>query len=629
MSWECLLSLEGGTVGSVACGGDRGGTVFAATLAGVFRSTNGGESWEWTGNGLISPFVQDVAVSPEFERDGVVAAATAVSGLHMSYDRGDSWARLDFWGVRPTVTRVAFSPDFGRDQMLVAGTQHEGVFVSRNRGQSWNGFASGLENAEISALAIAPGASDGGAILAAADTGALLRSTDAGRTWHRIEGFDVDPIESCAWIDRKTAVAGSVHGQLLRSTDGGEHWDAVWQAEGDTVNGIAVAASPGGGRLIVAVTGGGRLVESSDAGMSWKEQQLDPEGALSALCVGMSHGRALIGTDRDGVYRRTEDGSAVTANAGLVNRPILDVAASPSFASDGTLVLATLQDGVMVSRDGGLTWMWTLDDPGLGPVTAVRLSPDFAQDGIAGGIAGGQVIWSADSGRSWVRIGGLTDDAAASLLEFSPEFAADGQVAVGRLDGLLYLSHDRGQTWRSVWTGIDGSDVLALAYSPHFGEDRSMVAALGDAHRLVAIRSSDAGETWMPWVEYDVGLGWASLAVPPTFKPDRGPVLLAARDRIVMPSPAGRGSWSGLQIAEGGVAVRQVTVSPNFERDSLVAAATSDGVYLSNTEGHTWSRMDGPLAGQAVERVSITVADAGRRTIHAALGRGELWKFSA
>ena len=186
-----------------------------------------------------------------------------------------------------------------------------------------------------------------------------------------------------------------------------------------------------------------------------------------------------------------------TANAGLVNRPILDVAASPSFASDGTLVLATLQDGVLVSRDGGLTWMSTLDDPSLGPVTAVRLSPDFAQDGIAGGIAGGQVIWSADSGRSWVRIGGLTDDAAASLLEFSPDFAADGQVAIGRLDGLLYLSHDRGQTWRSVWTGIDCSDVLALAYSPHFGEDRSMVAALGDAHRLVAIRSSDAGETWM------------------------------------------------------------------------------------------------------------------------------------
>ena len=629
MSWERLLSLEGGTVGSIACAGDRAGTAFAATLAGVFRSTDGGERWEWTGTGLISPFAQDVAVSPDFERDGVVAAATAVSGLHLSYDRGKSWIRREFWGLRPTVTRVAISPDFGRDKLMVAGTQHEGVFVSRSRGQGWNGFASGLGNAEISALAIAPGASDGGAILAATDTGALLRSTDEGRTWHRIEGFDVGPIESCAWIDRSTVVAGSVQGRLLRSTDAGEHWDMVWQSEGDTVNGIAVDESPGGGRQIVAVTGGGRLVESSDFGMSWQEQQLDPERAVSALCVGISNGRALIGTDRDGVYRRSADGSTVAANSGLVNQPILDVAASPSFASDGTLVLGTLPGGVSVTHDGGSTWTPTLDDPGLGPVTAVRLSPDFAKDQIAGGVAGGQVIWSADGARSWVRIGGLTDDAAASLLEFSPQFAADGQIAVGGQNGLLYLSHDRGQTWRSVWTGIDGSEVLALAYSPHFGEDRLMVAALGDASRLVVIRSGDAGETWSPWVEYDAGLAWASLAIPPTFEPDRGPVLLAAGDRIVMPSPAGRGPWTGLKIAEGGIAVRQVTVSPNFGRDGLVAAATSDGVYLSNTEGHAWTRMDGPLAGEAVERVSITVADADRRTIHAVLGRGELWRFTA
>lgn len=629
MSWERLLALEGGTVGSIACAGDRAGTAFAATLAGVFRSTDGGERWEWTGNGLISPFVQDVAVSPSFARDGVVAAATAVSGLHLSYDRGDSWFRHEFWGIRPTVTRVAISPDFDRDQMVVAGTQREGVFVSRNRGQSWNGFVHGLEDAEVSALAIAPGASDGGAILAATDAGALLRSTDAGRTWQPVHGLDVDPIESCAWIDRETAVAGTVAGRLLRSTDGGEQWDSVWQAEADTVNGIDVAESPGGGRQIVAVTGGGRLVESTDMGVTWREQQIDPDGVLSALCVGISGGRTLIGTDRGGVYRTTEAGAAIASNTGLVNQPILDVTASSSFASDGTLVLGTLQGGVSVSRDGGLTWTPTLDDPGLGPVTAVRLSPDFAQDQIAGGVAGGQVIWSADGARSWVRIGGLTDDAAASLLEFSPQFATDGQIAVGRQNGLLYLSDDRGQTWRSVWTGIDGSEVLALAYSPHFGEDRSMVAALGDMDRLVVIRSSDAGETWTPWVEYDAGLGWASLVIPPTFKSDVGPVFVAARDRIAMPPSAGRGPWSGLKVAEGPVAIRQVTISPDYKYDGLIAAATSDGVYLSNTEGHTWTRMEGPLAGQAVERVSITEASVKRRTIHAALGRGELWRFTA
>ncbi|MDE2768161.1 MAG: hypothetical protein OXI70_08735 [Chloroflexota bacterium] len=625
MSWERLLALEGGTVGSIACAGDRDGTAFAATLTGVFRSAYRGERWEWIGKGLISPFVQDVAVSPHFELDGVVAAATAVSGLHMSYDGGTTWFRQEFWGVRPTVTRVAISPEFGRDEVVVAGTQHEGIYVSRNRGRSWNGFASGLEETEISAVAIAPGLSDGGAILAATATGILLRSTDIGRTWQRVARDDADPLECCAWVNRTTAIAGTVSGQLLRTSDSGETWSTVCAAEGDMVNGIAVDA----GRQIVAVTGSGSLVRSSDDGKSWQEQALSPEDDVSALCVAISDGCVLVGTDRSGVYRQAGEPPAVISNAGLVNRPILDLAVSPSFTADGTLVLATLQDGVLVSRNGGSTWESTLNDPGLGPVSAIRLSPDFARDGIAGGVAGGQVLWSVDGARSWVRIGSLTAESAASLLEFSPDFAADGQVTVGGQDGLLHLSDDGGDTWRSVWTGLDGSDLLALAYSPEFTGDRAIVAAAGDSERLVVIRSNDAGETWKPWVEYDAALGWASLAILPTFKPDIGPVLLAARDRIAMPPSSGRGPWSGVRVAEGGVAVRQVTLSPDFARDGLAAAATSGGVYLSSSEGREWSRMDGPLEGHAVERVSIAAGDAERRTIYAALGRGEVWRYTA
>ncbi|MCY3748488.1 MAG: hypothetical protein OXG64_04250 [Chloroflexi bacterium] len=625
MSWERLLALEGGTVGSIACARDRVGTAFAATLTGVFRSRDRGARWEWIGKGLISPFVQDVAVSPDFERDGVVAAATAVSGLHMSFDGGASWFRQEFWGVRPTVTRVAISPDFGRDEVVVAGTQHEGVYVSRNRGRSWNGFAGGLEDTEISAVAIAPGALDGGAILAATATGILLRSTDVGRTWQRVARDDADPLECCAWVDGTTAIAGTVSGRLLRSTDGGEHWEPSWAADGDTVNGVAVDP----GRQVVAVTGAGQLVSSNDDGLSWEVQPLAPEDDISALCVAVSDGCALVGTDRGGIYRQAANGLPVAANAGLTNRPILDLAASAARTEDGTLLLGTLQDGVVVSRDCGATWASSLDDPGLGPVTAVRLSPDFGRRGIAGAIAGGQIVWSVDGARSWVQMSGLTDDSAANVLEFSPGFASDEHVSVGGQDGMLYLSQDRGETWRSVWSGLDGSEFLALAYSPHFRQDHAMVAAAGDEQRLVVIRTSDAGETWTPWVEYDTTLNWASLALLPSFKPDVGPLLLAAQDRIVMPPSSGRGPWPGIRVAEGGVAMRQVTLSPDFERDGLAAAATSDGVYVSTTEGLEWSRLDGPLAGQAVERVRIAVTDTGRRTIFAALGRGEVWSFRA
>ena len=166
----------------------------------------------------------------------------------------------------------------------------------------------------------------------------------------------------------------------------------------------------------------------------------------------------------------------------------------------------------------------------------MRLSPHFVQDGIAGGVAGGQILWSNDGAQSWVRMGGLTDESAANLLEFSPDFASDGQITVGAQDGMLHLSQDGGDTV-AIDLGRDSTAAKSWRWPIRRSSagTRAMVAAVGDAQRLVVIRSSDAGETWMPWVEYDTSLGWASLAILPTFTPDVGPVLLAARDRIAMP----------------------------------------------------------------------------------------------
>ncbi len=623
MSWQRLAAFEGGTVTALAAAPQPSAVVFAATLTGVFRSDDGGDSWAWAGRGLVSPFVQDVAVSPHYERDGFAAAATTVSGLHLSSSRGAVWTRQDFWGVRPTVTRVAVSPSFAADQTIVAGTQGEGIYVSRNAGRSWSGFVRGIDGVEISALAVSPQGARGAAILAATDAGGMLRSTDAGRTWEAAADPLDDPVECCAWVDADTVVAGTAGGRLLQSRDAGRSWATVRRG-GGAVNGIAVAAS-----TVFAVTGAGLLWTSRDAGASWTDERIAPAAGVAALCVAAVGDRVLVGADGLGVFQRTGGGGFRPANTGFVSRPLLDLAASPSFADDQTLMLGTLSDGVLVSRDGGATW-----SPGRGglrgaPVSTVRPAPGFSTSGAAAAIAGGELHWTDDAGETWETRAGAALDGAATALEFSPEFVDDGIVGVGGADGRVRVSPDRGRTWRAAGAGLPPGAVLTMAFSPGFGADRTLLAAVGGAAGVVVAQSTDGGASWAPWVADEEPSGWASLALPANFRPRRGPVVLAVGGRVLMPPDTERGAWSALQLGRGGLAVRQAAASPSFTRDGLLAAATSEGVYLSCDHGRVWESSGSPFAGQAVERVLMLQHPDLGHVLYAALARGEIWRFAS
>ena len=180
------------------------------------------------------------------------------------------------------------------------------------------------------------------------------------------------------------------------------------------------------------------------------------------------------------------------------------------------MVLGTLQDGVLVSRDDGATWTTTLDDPGLGPVTAMQALAKL-RTAMASPVESraATIVWSTGQApSSWVRIGGRNGSFGPPTCWNSHRSSEPMAIwRSGDSMGCCTFQDDHGETWRAVWSGLDGSDFLALAYSPNFGQDRAMAAAAGDAQRLVVIRSNDAGDTWTPWVEYDTSLGWASLAI--------------------------------------------------------------------------------------------------------------------
>jgi len=82
----------GGTVLAFAVTPD-GSTLYAGTSGGgVFRSTNGGDSWTAVNTGLMYPYVYALAIRPDTPT--TMYAGTYSGGVFRSTDGGDSWTAL-------------------------------------------------------------------------------------------------------------------------------------------------------------------------------------------------------------------------------------------------------------------------------------------------------------------------------------------------------------------------------------------------------------------------------------------------------------------------------------------------------------------------------------------------------
>jgi len=134
--------------------------VFAGTLTdGIHRSTDGGVNWEKVSDlrGVhslaISPnYGQRQFVAFEYSQDQTVFAGTE-NGIYKSTDGGDSWT---FVGPNCPVYALLFSPDYTNDHTIYAGTYGCGVFESCNGGNAWVSMNAGLGNLYVRSLAITP-----------------------------------------------------------------------------------------------------------------------------------------------------------------------------------------------------------------------------------------------------------------------------------------------------------------------------------------------------------------------------------------------------------------------------------------------------------------------------------------
>lgn len=218
------------------------GLAFAGIAVGdgIWKSTNAGISWNQLSNTADGAFsaVQDVLVL----QSGTLFAAS-LNGLMRSTDGGDSWT-------------MARAGDFADIEEAVNGDLYVSTGVSSN-GQLFKSTDDGLTYADITPqsggdrIEIATAPSNSNVVYAIADGGSgsqdvewFVRSDDAGATWTNItipqqrngdctQGPDFftrgqaffNLILAVHPLDEKILIAGGI--DLHKTTNGGQDWNAI------------------------------------------------------------------------------------------------------------------------------------------------------------------------------------------------------------------------------------------------------------------------------------------------------------------------------------------------------------------------------------------------------------------
>ena len=141
--------------------------VFAGAVTGLYRSLDGGQTWQRVGPELDGQTVFALLVNPV---QPVRLLAGVTNSVYESMDGGDHWTTSSRGLEQVTVTALAMHP--AKKDVVYAGTKYRGVYRSANGGRTWQADGDGLGPVSVHALTVT---ADGRWLLAATAEGVFRR----------------------------------------------------------------------------------------------------------------------------------------------------------------------------------------------------------------------------------------------------------------------------------------------------------------------------------------------------------------------------------------------------------------------------------------------------------------------
>jgi len=400
----------------------NGKTALAFGLT-LWRSADGGQSWQIGGSGLVgldNLQPDQIIFSPNFKTDQTAyfffkGATGSNSGvLFRSADGGQTWqpwrapnpdklftaitlaADGDFllgdaaaelarlspaqlqWAPPPLPTGRfpidSLAGAAGANQTLFAVSRQQGLFKSTNGGRGWQltGFPARTQkfSSERYRLAISPDF-DTDQTLYIATGLSLHRSTDGGGSWQQLSADDARSFQvrqvalSPDFAKNKTLFAATP-AEILRSTDSGDTWEVVLAAGKETATADLLIAAPDAHTVYARFGYGHSLRRSTDNGNTWETQPANRDEFYSLLSASVNSNNLLSAAQE---YERkliqTGPQTLPWNDAGQNLPEKLSSLKAVAYRPDDTLFVAG-QGGIFSSQNEGQSWQ-VVPDTGLPP----------------------------------------------------------------------------------------------------------------------------------------------------------------------------------------------------------------------------------------------------------------------
>lgn len=642
-TWHPLFDDQStGSIGAIAVAASDPNIIYVGTGAGIIRpdlatgdgmykSTNAGESWTHLGL-RESQMIAEVAVDPRNPNRLFVAALghpygpNEQRGIFRSTNGGKSFEKVlykdEYTGgndvrIDPRNPNIVYAALWQQQESFREGGAFSGsgggIFKSTDGGTTWKELTNGLPDILEANLAIAP--SDPSTLYAvvaaitppgersAGGEIGFYKSTDGGEHWKVVNGDHVTsrepdsrPLSRIGGGDLPTIavdpsdedVVYSASVVFWRTEDGGRNWSAVRGAPGgDDYQKIWI--NPNNPKILLVVTDQGAVV-SANRGKSWSNWYTQPAAAMYHVTTDNDFPYRVCGGQQDAgsacVKSRSADGEITFNDWHPVNIQEYGIAAPDP--RDPDLVYGSMRRGVSLfnRRTRQSTYvgpdMRGTDANGHDVGRNVRTMPlhwsPVDPDVL---FYASNVVWkSTDHAHSWTRIspdlarGSWKVPATAAHYAESVEPSPQGAITAlspsprnveviwaGTDDGNVQVTMDGGAHWKNVtppairpWTRIFNIE------AGHFDDLTAYAAA--NTMRIDDMnphfwRTHDGGKTW---TEIDGGIAPGAVANSIREDPRQKGLLYASTDAQVWVSFDDGDSWHSLRLNMPAISVRDIQV---------------------------------------------------------------------
>ena len=529
---------------------------------GVYKTTDGGLTWQKKNNGLPVDYIYDIKVDPT--HPDIVYAAMHQHGIYKSYDAGESWvaknvglAGQDWFKGRS----IVIDPQ-NPDRLFFGTWGYNSVYKSENGAETWSIKSTGMQgDTKVWELTMDQ---ENPAILYASiystnyEQSGLYKTTNGGQSWSpmaKLSDFHTSLVIHPH--DHQTLFTSMKATGLWKSTDGGYNW--VISHNGIQAHNVVSALNdPNNPNVLYISAYGNGLWKSVDNGMIWTAINSGlPTSYIHTIVFDPSNPNHIYaGTQGNGVYYSDNGGASWTARN--VNMPT-------TRASD-------LEPALGPPFDHPQSMLWfeeALDDFMLDPEEQLR----GAEERVA-----------------------LPSVYTISINPVNPNIVIIGTSGKG-----ILRSFDGGATWQSTSYGAQ------TMLSSVIDSGTPLRAYMGMSYPDSLARSIES--TLYTWVLSNSGIKNQKVNALVIGNAGSNILYAGTSDDPASDMVTGNGVFKSLDYGDNwsyiGLFDYPVTSMLNHPLNtSGVFAGTTDGLFLSRDGGATWQLYDGSIWNQKASCLS-------------------------